>query len=884
MNVVDNRLIDSLNSGKCWAFVGAGISVSCGYPSWESLLDRVCIDFNMQDPEAIAQVQNYKKNGDYSQAFSVLERIYTRIRLEEAVRLYVSQAQSPSPLSKLIATFPLEGIVTTNFDSNLERVLPSHWVAVGNSLSETRKVNRDVHSIVWHIHGAESLADDRSRLIITSEDYASIYSDATRVTDALKAIVRMKHVMFLGYSFRDQDLLHLLAQVRNHALPGIPVFAFLSGGTHSDAQRYSEKYGIEVISYDVVNGDHSELSDILRFYSAFTVPTAIGIGHAEREDDPETASMIVQAALRNESSETSLDAALISSVIASFRDPRQALSLSDIGHADSVRRALDLGLIVVDEDQAVLSELAVTRMENGKAKLELIEDRFRRSLVHRADQSQKSYSSDEIDSISEASFGALKTLSLNRGMCLARQIDGPTAGSPRGMANLMSGVQDHLRSCATKRIAMGTVEILQGVLSEPSDIEREYLGLRVECYFGLHFLRIHPSQRTILNNLLSATTFVLDSSFLIPLMATDSPGHSSAKRLLDRLHQSRCRLITTTMLAEEVAEHAQWAFRLLEISGSKSDAVMNSIRGACGYRRNEFLDGYITSPSFGPNVPHHQYFDATLRSGTSLPQVTSLSLALEDLDIEVADLADLFPDDQRLILRRDSGAMEIERRRKENGSYTRPSQVDAEAEVVVIVDQLRRSRNSISPDAFFISNSRVVDNIQGYANRLTLSPALAHSLLDSVAPLSSIHPEEAFNQLLADLAGSGLHLVPRNALIRIYAPEVDSSRVSLKSLCNEHRNFLRRNAIDPDRAFQNVDPLDLPRMASSLGIRMVDQLQKRNEQLGNKLEETLSSLKSMSIETNEFNRWKKAKAEKRSKSKKAKRRAASKHGGHKRTR
>lgn len=884
MNVVDNRLIESMNCGKCWAFVGAGISASTGYPSWEGLLDRACTALNVQDPAVLGKVSNAKSRNNLPGAFSELESAFSRSILEGAIRPIISEPHAPSSLSRTITSLPFEGIVTTNFDSSLERTLPADWIPIGNELSETRKIGRDVRSIVWHIHGAEALSSDRSKFILTSEDYASIYHDAQRVTEALKAIIRMKHVVFFGYSFRDPDLLHLLEQVRVHATPGIPVFAFLSGGTSTEAQEYSARYGIEVIPYTAVNGNHSELAEVLGIYSAFTVPTTLGGGQVGREDSPETASMIVQAALRSEPMETALDTAMVSAVMASFESSLQSKPIDEIGAADFVKKAQDLGLVAVTDGQVTLTQSAITRMQEGRAKLELLEDRFRGSLANRARQSQKSFNADEINSIVEASFDALKTMSFNRGMCLARKIDGPFAGNHRDMTNLMSGVQEHLKSCPTRRVAMGTVEILQNVLSESSQTEREYLGIRVECYIGLHLLRIHPSQRAILNELLSATAFVLDSSYLIPLMAVDSPAHAAAWHLLDRLRQGGCRLFTTTMLAEEVVEHAQWAYRLLESSGSKSEAVLNALRGAVGYRRNEFLDGYIRSPSFGPNVPHQQYFDSTLRSGASLPQVASLSLALEDLGIEVADLSTLFPDDQRLVLRKDAVSMEIERRRKENGSYTRESQVDAEAEVVVLVDQLRRTGSGISPEAFFISHSRVVDNIAGYTNRLTLSPSLANSLLDAVRPLCSVSPEEAFNQLLADMAGSGLLFVPRTALTRIYAPEVDSSRASLKSLCNEHRSFLRRNAIDPEKAFQEVDPLDLPHLASSLGVQMVGQLKKQNEQLGQKLEQTLSTLKTLSVETSEFKRWKIRKTEKREKAKRAGRRAASKSCSKKRAR
>jgi hypothetical protein len=55
-------LVESLRRGKCIAFIGSGLSVAAGYPTWESLV-RELVDEAMKTPFPQAEGWRSTSNG-----------------------------------------------------------------------------------------------------------------------------------------------------------------------------------------------------------------------------------------------------------------------------------------------------------------------------------------------------------------------------------------------------------------------------------------------------------------------------------------------------------------------------------------------------------------------------------------------------------------------------------------------------------------------------------------------------------------------------------------------------------------------------------------------------------------------------------------------------
>lgn len=168
-----------------------------------------------------------------------------------------------------------------------------------------------------------------------------------------------------------------------------------------------------------------------------------------------------------------------------------------------------------------------------------------------------------------------------------------------------------------------------------------------------------------------------------------------------------------------------------------------------------------------------------------------------------------------LFVERDQVQKEIKRRRRQNQTYTHSRQVKAESEVAVITTQVRQRKLSISghetQEAFFLSNSRVVDNLPNQARRICIT---SESLLEWIFSIGELQEGEAnaiFDQLLWEIAKEGVDVVPRLNLLRMFHNTINVSRENLEETVSEHRRTVRElYSVDPEKAFKDLDPLCTP--------------------------------------------------------------------------
>src|SRR5712692_4853885 len=167
---------DIINSRESWLFVGSGISIQSGYPSWEGLVRKVVKRLRQEDAGAIRASKRYQtamEARDFPAAFSAIEAVSGRPNMEGAVRQEMT-ARDVNPVVKMLADWPFAGYITSNYDDLLERALADcddePWATVGNSDREIQKIGGAPPRTVWHLHGSAQQTSDRSRLTLTRSD------------------------------------------------------------------------------------------------------------------------------------------------------------------------------------------------------------------------------------------------------------------------------------------------------------------------------------------------------------------------------------------------------------------------------------------------------------------------------------------------------------------------------------------------------------------------------------------------------------------------------------------------------------------------------------------------------------------------------------------
>lgn len=188
--VLNRDLVELLNSGEAWAFVGAGASIAAGLPGWSQLIVTAVARLSEDDPE-ISALPTYKaamRDKAYPRAFSVIVDRVGREPLVTAIGGILGPYTDPGPIYRRLAAWPVRGYITTNYDPLLIRALPSaganEFVPIDNDDKSLPALSADPQAVVWHLHGMLSRP---SGMILTEGDYDRIYGEGTAVVSVLRS-------------------------------------------------------------------------------------------------------------------------------------------------------------------------------------------------------------------------------------------------------------------------------------------------------------------------------------------------------------------------------------------------------------------------------------------------------------------------------------------------------------------------------------------------------------------------------------------------------------------------------------------------------------------------------------------------------------------------
>lgn len=213
-NQTYNRLVDALATKPVIALVGAGLSMSLGYPSWGRLLrilrDRAC-EVAPDDAPRLHAIAN-------SDDMAVVAGEYKKVlggRLSDVIReIFAPSTPRYHQLHVDLLSLPLRLVLTTNYDLVLEEchanlfgqkpasvVMESFEQSLPllNHLADHARPRTYVH-----IHG--SVAEPET-VILTKSDYDRIYVNDERVRVFLHSLFTVHTVVFLGFSMTDADVM-----------------------------------------------------------------------------------------------------------------------------------------------------------------------------------------------------------------------------------------------------------------------------------------------------------------------------------------------------------------------------------------------------------------------------------------------------------------------------------------------------------------------------------------------------------------------------------------------------------------------------------------------------------------------------------------------------
>jgi hypothetical protein len=200
-------LIDALRNRNAILFVGAGVSMNVGLPSWKALIAHLAERVGY-DPAIFAGLGDQLTLAEY---YRLVTGSLGDLRSWMDVEWHSKEKREnvkQSDIHRLLVTLPVPLIYTTNYDRYLEwscEACGVPYVKVAN-VGDLVRLPTDKMQIV-KFHGD---FDDDGSLVLTESSYFDRMSFEGPLDIKLRADILGKTVLFVGYSLSDINVRYLL--------------------------------------------------------------------------------------------------------------------------------------------------------------------------------------------------------------------------------------------------------------------------------------------------------------------------------------------------------------------------------------------------------------------------------------------------------------------------------------------------------------------------------------------------------------------------------------------------------------------------------------------------------------------------------------------------
>lgn len=202
------ELAGELRRRRASIFIGAGVSTGAGLPTWRQLLERIGISCKPQ-----LTSQEMARIADERDTAAILE---ARLRkngktLGEALAAEL-RASKHSLQHSLLASLPCSEFITTNVDDLFERACATD----GRTIDVAPNIRPNAERWLLKLHGS---VDKPDTMVFTRDSYLQMTRQSRALMGMVQAMLLTRHMIFVGYSLRDEDFHELMFEVRS-AFPG----------------------------------------------------------------------------------------------------------------------------------------------------------------------------------------------------------------------------------------------------------------------------------------------------------------------------------------------------------------------------------------------------------------------------------------------------------------------------------------------------------------------------------------------------------------------------------------------------------------------------------------------------------------------------------------
>ncbi|MEZ8448962.1 SIR2 family protein [Vibrio splendidus] len=251
-------------------FIGSGVSVPSGLPSWWVLVSWLR-DYTNELGGNVDAANTFLHEDNLLNAASALTSELEGLGKSLAdffrdERCDIFRSAAPKKIHELIAQLPTSSIITPNYDILLEKT----YEAAGSQLRVVHKGDRELlngivrgklKDYIYKYHGCITKPE---KIVLDFKQYTSEKYGLSIDMESLKNLIQAKTFVFIGSGLEDPDFDHIRDYLIHVLEPqNIEFWAFMRD-CEPKVAYYKQSYGINLISYDGEGQDHSDLLNKLQ--------------------------------------------------------------------------------------------------------------------------------------------------------------------------------------------------------------------------------------------------------------------------------------------------------------------------------------------------------------------------------------------------------------------------------------------------------------------------------------------------------------------------------------------------------------------------------------------------------------------------------------------
>jgi hypothetical protein len=209
--MIPDTLVSEIRNQQVILFVGAGLSMNLGLPSWSDLIDHMATELGY-DKRIFEGLGDALQLAEY---FKIQKTTLGSLRSWMDRNWHKDEGKVDSSRAhQALVNLKIPTIYTTNYDRWLEIAFKRRkveFVKIANVGDFTKRASGKIEIVKFH----GDLEDDSS-LVLTEASYFERLSFESPLDLKLRADIIGKSVLFIGYSLRDPNIRYL--QYKLHRL------------------------------------------------------------------------------------------------------------------------------------------------------------------------------------------------------------------------------------------------------------------------------------------------------------------------------------------------------------------------------------------------------------------------------------------------------------------------------------------------------------------------------------------------------------------------------------------------------------------------------------------------------------------------------------------